>query len=102
LPDASSGLSKQIQIGRRDIENEIVGPWMAQPAAQQSARRLSDVFRCCHARDSVGLFYAAGHHEIGSLGVAMRQYGSPFCDNPLLVLVAAGLAACWGAFVSVR
>jgi hypothetical protein len=49
-----------------------------------------------------GLFYAAGRHEIGSLGVAMCQYGSPFCDNPLLVLVAAGLAACWGAFVSVR
>ncbi|MCK1511775.1 hypothetical protein IVB22_04200 [Bradyrhizobium sp. 190] len=42
-----------------------------------------------------GLFYAASR-------VAMCQYGSPFCDNPLLVLVAAGLAACWGAFVSVR
>jgi len=38
----------------------------------------------------------------GSLGVAMCQYGSPFCDNPFLVTVAAGLAACWGAFVSVR
>src|SRR5258708_40316488 len=49
-----------------------------------------------------GLFYAASHHEIGSFGVTMCQYGSPFCDNPLLVLVAAGLAACWGAFVSVR
>ena len=49
-----------------------------------------------------GLFYAAGRHEIGSLGVSMCQYGSPFCDNPVLVLVAAGLAACWGAFVSVR
>jgi hypothetical protein len=49
-----------------------------------------------------GLFYPAGRHEIGSLGVAMCQYGSPFCDNPLLVLVAAGLAARWGGFVSVR
>jgi hypothetical protein len=49
-----------------------------------------------------GLFYAAARHEIGSLGVAMCQYGSPFCDSPFLVLVAAGLAACWGAFVSVR
>jgi len=49
-----------------------------------------------------GLFYAASRHEIGSLGVTMCQYGSPFCDNPLLVLVGAGLAACWGAFVSVR
>ena len=46
------------------------------------------------------LFYAAGHHEIGSLGVAM--YGSPFCNNPVLALVAAGLAACRGGFVSVR
>jgi hypothetical protein len=49
-----------------------------------------------------GLFYAAGRHEIGSLGMAMCQYGSPLCDNPLLVLVGAALAACWGAFVSVR
>ena len=75
---------------------------MAQPAARPSARRRSDVFRCCRAHYLSGLFYAAGRHEIGSLGVAMCQYGSPFCDNPLLVLVAAGLAACWGAFVSVR
>ena len=49
-----------------------------------------------------GLFYAAGNHEIGSLGVQMCRYGSSFCDYPLLVLVAAGLAAAWGAFVSVR
>ena len=42
-----------------------------------------------------GLFYAASRHEIGSFGVAMCQYGSPFCDNPLLVLTAAGLAALW-------
>jgi len=49
-----------------------------------------------------GLFYAASRHEIGSFGVTMCHYGSPFCDNPLIVLVAAGLAACWGAFVSVR
>jgi hypothetical protein len=49
-----------------------------------------------------GLFYAASHHEIGSFGVAMCQYGSPFCDNPLLVLTAAGLAGLWGGFVSVR
>ena len=49
-----------------------------------------------------GLFYAAGRHEIGSLGTAMCQYGSPFCDNPHFVLVAAALAGCWGAFVSVR
>ncbi len=29
-----------------------------------------------------GLFYSAGHHEIGSLGVTMCTYGSPFCDIP--------------------
>jgi hypothetical protein len=49
-----------------------------------------------------GLFYAASHHQIGSLGVEMCRYGSPFCDNPLIVLVGAGLAAAWGAFVSIR
>jgi hypothetical protein len=49
-----------------------------------------------------GLFYAAGNHQIGSLGVEMCQYGSSFCDNPHYVLVGAGLAAIWGAFVSVR
>jgi hypothetical protein len=49
-----------------------------------------------------GLFYAAGHHEIGSFGVTMCQYGSPFCENPLIVLTGAGLAALWGGFVSVR
>jgi hypothetical protein len=40
-----------------------------------------------------GLFYAADHHEIGSFGVTMCQYGSPFCDNPLLVFGSACLAA---------
>jgi len=49
-----------------------------------------------------GLFYAAGNHEIGSLGVQMCRYGGSFCDNPHYVLVGAGLAAAWGAFVSVR
>jgi hypothetical protein len=49
-----------------------------------------------------GLFYAAEHHEIGSLGVKMCQYGSPFCDNPSYVFVGAILAALWGTFVSVR
>jgi hypothetical protein len=49
-----------------------------------------------------GLFYAADHHEIGSFGVAMCQYGSTFCENPAYVLAAAIIAALWGAFVSVR
>lgn len=49
-----------------------------------------------------GLFYSASHHEIGSLGVQMCQYGSTFCDSPSYVLVGAILAAVWGAFVSVR
>ena len=49
-----------------------------------------------------GLFYAAGHNEIGSFGVTMCQYGSSFCNNPILVLTGAGLAALWGSFVSVR
>jgi hypothetical protein len=49
-----------------------------------------------------GLFYAAGHHEIGSVGVEMCRYGSVFCDSPHYVLTGAGLAAVWGAFVSVK
>ncbi|MGY3444170.1 MULTISPECIES: hypothetical protein [unclassified Bradyrhizobium] len=49
-----------------------------------------------------GLFYAAGHHQIGSLGTTMCQYGSIFCDSPVLVLVGAGFAAVWGMLVSVR
>jgi hypothetical protein len=48
-----------------------------------------------------GLFYAAGHHEIGSVGVEMCRYGSVFCDSPFYLLVGAILAALWGAFVSV-
>jgi hypothetical protein len=49
-----------------------------------------------------GLFYAAGHHEIGSLGPEMCRYGSTFCENPIYVLVGALLAGLWGAFVSIR
>ena len=49
-----------------------------------------------------GLFYAAGHRELGSFGADMCRYGSMFCDNPHYVLVGAGLAAVWGMFVSVR
>ena len=49
-----------------------------------------------------GLFYAAGHHEIGSFGADVCRYGSTFCDSPVYVLAGAGLAAVWGAFVSIR
>jgi hypothetical protein len=49
-----------------------------------------------------GLFYAAGHHEIGSMGVEMCRYGGVFCDSPHYVLTAAGLAAAWGTFVSIK
>ena len=49
-----------------------------------------------------GIFYAAGHHELGSYSADVCRYGGVFCDNPMIVLVGAGLAAIWGAFVSVR
>jgi hypothetical protein len=49
-----------------------------------------------------GLFYAADHHEIGSLGVAMCRYGSTFCDHPIYLLAGAALAALWATFVSIR
>lgn len=48
-----------------------------------------------------GLFYLAGNHEIGSLGVTMCQYGDVFCDKPYYVLVGAILAGLWATFVSV-
>jgi hypothetical protein len=49
-----------------------------------------------------GLFYAAGHHELGSYSADVCRYGSTFCDNPFYVLVGAGLAAVWATFVSIR
>ena len=49
-----------------------------------------------------GLFYAAGQHEIGTLGVELCRYGSTFCQSPIYVLAGAILAALWGGFVSVR
>ena len=48
------------------------------------------------------VFNAAGSHEIGSFGPQVCSYGGPFCDNPQYVLVAAGLAAIWAKFVSIR
>jgi hypothetical protein len=71
-------------------------------AAHQGARRPSMYFVATVLAILSGLFYAAGHQEIGSIGTTMCQYGSTFCDNPFLVLVGAGLAACWGTFVSIR
>lgn len=49
-----------------------------------------------------GLFYAAGNDQIGSFGAEVCNYGGTFCDRPEYILVAAGLAAAWGTFVSVR
>jgi hypothetical protein len=49
-----------------------------------------------------GVFYAAGHHEIGTWSTDVCRYGSTFCDSPAYVLAGAILAALWGGFVSVR
>jgi hypothetical protein len=49
-----------------------------------------------------GLFYAAGNHELGSIGSDVCRYGSSFCQNPHYALVGAIIAGLWGAFVSVR
>jgi hypothetical protein len=48
------------------------------------------------------LFYASGNNEIGKLGTLMCRYGDTFCDHPVYLLIAAGIAAAWGAFVSMR
>ncbi|MGC4083116.1 MAG: hypothetical protein QM736_13655 [Vicinamibacterales bacterium] len=49
-----------------------------------------------------GVFYAAGQRELGAYSADVCRYGSMFCDNPTYVMVAAGLAAVWGKFVSIR
>jgi hypothetical protein len=49
-----------------------------------------------------GVFYGAGHNELGSFSSDVCRYGSAFCDNPIYVLVGGGLAAIWGMFVSIR
>jgi hypothetical protein len=49
-----------------------------------------------------GVFYAAGHRELGAYSADVCRYGGMFCDNPTIVMVAAGLAAVWGKFVSIR
>ena len=35
-----------------------------------------------------GLFYAAGNHELGSIGSDVCRYGGSFCQNPI---------TCWSA-----
>ena len=49
-----------------------------------------------------GLFYAAGHSQLGKFGSQMCLYGDVFCRHPVYVLIGAGIAAVWGAFVSVK
>jgi hypothetical protein len=49
-----------------------------------------------------GLFYAADHRQLGSLGKTMCTYGDTFCQHPSYVLVGAGIAAVWATFVSIR
>jgi hypothetical protein len=49
-----------------------------------------------------GLFYAAGHHELGSFSADVCRYGSTFCESAFYLLVGAGLAAIWGTFVTIR
>jgi hypothetical protein len=69
---------------------------------QPASRRPSMYFAAAVLTVLAGLFYAAGNHEIGSYSSDVCRYGSTFCDNPHYVLVGAGLAAVWGAFVSIK
>lgn len=48
-----------------------------------------------------GLFYASGNGDLGSFGRTVCSYGDTFCDHPAYLLVGVGIAAAWGAFVSV-
>ena len=38
-----------------------------------------------------GIFYAAGHRELGAYSADVCRYGSMFCDNPTYMVVAAGI-----------
>lgn len=49
-----------------------------------------------------GVFYAAGQHQLGSVGADVCRYGEVFCTSPQYVVTAAILAAVWGKFVSMR
>jgi hypothetical protein len=49
-----------------------------------------------------GILYAAGHRELGAYSADVCRYGGMFCESPYLLLVASGLAAVWGKFVSIR
>ncbi|WP_024578021.1 MULTISPECIES: hypothetical protein [unclassified Afipia] len=49
-----------------------------------------------------GLFYAADHGQLGRFGKTMCNYSDTFCQHPVYVLVGAGIAAAWGAFVSIK
>ena len=51
---------------------------------------------------AAGIFSSMGLHELGVSGAELCQNGSTFCGKPIYLLIAAGLAAAWGAFVSVR
>jgi len=68
LPDASSGLSKQIQFGRGDIETKLLGRGWRNPRPNRAQGGLRMFFVAAILAILSGLFYAAGHHEIGSLG----------------------------------
>src|SRR3954468_6866258 len=72
------------------------------PTIGQLSRRRPMYFTAAVLVVLSGVFYAAGHHELGSFSGDVCRYGGAFCDNPLLVLVFAGLAAVWATFVSVR
>jgi hypothetical protein len=48
-----------------------------------------------------GLFYAAGNGQLGTFGRAMCTYGDVFCTHPAYLLIGVGVAAAWGAFVSI-
>jgi len=51
---------------------------------------VSDVFVAAVLFILSGVFYAAGHHEIGGFSADVCRYGSAFCDSPVYVLAGAG------------
>ena len=49
-----------------------------------------------------GIICSVGLLEFGASGADLCEYGTTVCDKPPYLVFVAGLAAAWGAFVSVR
>jgi hypothetical protein len=102
-----------LRRGLYDFSDDAILPVIC-PTCQGTAGKHVTTSRCARSGEVLmyfaavvlfvlsGLFYSAGHRELGSVGVELCRYGSVFCDSPHYVLVGAILATLWASFVSIR